>query len=97
MGAPAHDRSKPVARIALERRVKRAGLAGFVAQPLPEGDWHNVAGYVIGALDEIPSAGDSIHTEVGEFAVIEMDGYASATLRVKLSSGVADANVRSLS
>lgn len=67
---------------------------------LPEGDWHTVAGYVIGALDEIPSAGDSIHTAVGEFTVIEMDGYAIATLRVKLATDAtdaADANVRSLS
>jgi CBS domain containing-hemolysin-like protein len=67
---------------------------------LPEGDWHTVAGYVIAALDEIPSAGDSINTTVGEFTVTEMDGYAIATLRVKLAAGATDAtdaNVRSLS
>lgn len=52
---------------------------------LPDGDWQTVAGYVITALDEIPSVGDSARTELGEFTVLEMDGYAIATLRVKLS------------
>lgn len=53
---------------------------------LPEGDWQTVAGYVISALDEIPAAGDSIMTELGKFTVIEMDGYAIATLRIELAS-----------
>ncbi|WP_394936422.1 hemolysin family protein [uncultured Ilumatobacter sp.] len=52
---------------------------------LPEGDWQTVAGYVIDALDEIPAAGDSVRTALGDFAVIEMDGYAIATLRIKLN------------
>jgi len=52
---------------------------------LPEGDWQTVAGYVIDALDEIPAAGDSVRTALGDFTVIEMDGYAIATLRIKLS------------
>ena len=52
---------------------------------LPEGDWQTVAGYVIDALDEIPAAGDSIRTALGDFTVIEMDGYAIATLRIKLN------------
>jgi len=53
---------------------------------LPEGDWQTVAGYVIAALDEIPAAGDSARTELGEFTVLEMDGYAIAALRIKLDS-----------
>ena len=53
---------------------------------LPEGDWQTVAGYVIDALDEIPSPGDSVRTVLGDFTVIAMDGYAIATLRVKLRS-----------
>ena len=44
-----------------------------------------MAGYVIDALDEIPAAGDSVRTALGDFAVIEMDGYAIATLRIKLN------------
>ena len=52
---------------------------------LPEGDWQTVAGYVIAALDEIPAAGDSVRTALGDFTVIEMDGYAIATLRIKLN------------
>jgi len=52
---------------------------------LPEGDWQTVAGYVIDALDEIPAAGDSVRTTLGDFTVIEMDGYAIATLRIKLN------------
>jgi CBS domain containing-hemolysin-like protein len=51
---------------------------------LPEGDWQTVAGYVIDALDEIPAEGERIHTELGEFEVIEMDGYAIETLHVRL-------------
>ncbi len=58
--------------------------------PLPDGDWHTVAGYVIAALDEIPNAGDSATTEIGDFTVVEMDGYAIATLLVKLHSSTRD-------
>jgi CBS domain containing-hemolysin-like protein len=51
---------------------------------LPEGDWQTVAGYVIDALDEIPAEGECVHTELGEFQVVEMDGYAIETLHVRL-------------
>ncbi len=51
---------------------------------LPEGDWQTVAGYVIDALDEIPSQGECVRTELGEFEVVEMDGYAIETLHVRL-------------
>ena len=52
--------------------------------PLPDGDWQTVAGYVIAALDEIPTTGDRVRTALGEFEVVEMDGYGIATLRVRL-------------
>ncbi len=52
---------------------------------LPEGDWQTVAGFVIDAFDEIPSAGDRVHTEVGEFEVGAMDGYAIETLQVRIA------------
>jgi CBS domain containing-hemolysin-like protein len=52
---------------------------------LPEGEWQTVAGYVIDAVDEIPAAGDRVDTEVGEFEVVEMDGYAIERLRVRLA------------
>ena len=51
---------------------------------LPEGDWNTVAGYVIDVLDEIPAEGEFVQTEVGQFEVIEMDGYAIETLHVRL-------------
>jgi CBS domain containing-hemolysin-like protein len=51
---------------------------------LPEGDWQTVAGYVIDALDEIPAEGECAHTELGQFQVVEMDGYAIETLHVRL-------------
>ncbi len=51
---------------------------------LPEGDWQTVAGYVIAALDEIPSVGDHVRTEIGEFEVLAMDGYAIDALRVRI-------------
>ena len=52
--------------------------------PLPEGEWQTVAGYVIAALDEIPAAGERVTTALGEFEVVEMDGYAIETLHVRL-------------
>jgi CBS domain containing-hemolysin-like protein len=52
---------------------------------LPEGEWQTVAGYVIDALDEIPKVGDCITTELGDFEVVDMDGYAIETLHVRLS------------
>jgi CBS domain containing-hemolysin-like protein len=52
---------------------------------LPEGDWQTVAGYLIGVLDEIPSIGDRLRTDVGEFEVVAMDGYAIDTLRVRVA------------
>jgi CBS domain containing-hemolysin-like protein len=57
----------------------------FTGVSLPEGEWQTVAGYVIDAVDEIPAAGDRVDTEVGEFEVVEMDGYAIETLRVRLA------------
>lgn len=53
---------------------------------LPEGEWQTVAGYVIDVLDEIPNQGDRVATELGEFEVVEMDGYAIETLHVRLHS-----------
>ena len=55
---------------------------------LPEGDWQTVAGYVIDALDEIPAEGERVHTELGEFEVVAMDGYAIETLHVRLNRSV---------
>jgi CBS domain containing-hemolysin-like protein len=52
---------------------------------LPEGDWQTVAGYVIDALDEIPAEGERVQTELGEFEVVTMDGYAIETMHVRLN------------
>jgi CBS domain containing-hemolysin-like protein len=54
--------------------------------PLPEGDWHTVAGYVIDAFDEIPSVGARVQTGVGEFEVLAMDGFAIDRLRVRVTA-----------
>jgi CBS domain containing-hemolysin-like protein len=51
---------------------------------LPDGDWQTVAGYVIDALDEIPTPGKAVHTDVGVFEVLTMDGYAIDALLVKV-------------
>jgi magnesium and cobalt exporter, CNNM family len=53
--------------------------------PLPEGEWQTVAGYVIAALDEIPSVGDRVSTEIAEFEVLAMDAYAIDSLRVRIT------------
>jgi CBS domain containing-hemolysin-like protein len=52
---------------------------------LPDGDWQTLAGYVIDALDEIPSVGDRVRTEVGEFEVLSMDGFAIDSLRIRMA------------
>lgn len=52
---------------------------------LPEGDWQTVAGYVIYAAAGIPSVGDVIHTDLGSFEVVAMDGYAIDVLTVWLT------------
>lgn len=64
---------------------ERVGVA------VPDGDWQTMAGYVIEALDEIPSAGDAVTTPIGEFTVVAMDGYAIDRLRVVLPPEVASA------
>jgi CBS domain containing-hemolysin-like protein len=51
---------------------------------LPVGDWQTLAGYVIDALDEIPSVGDRVVTDVGEFVVVSMDGYAIDELQIRV-------------
>ena len=56
------------------------------AVALPDGDWQTVAGYVIGAIDEIPAEGEVVTTDLGEFEVVEMDGYAIETLHVRIAS-----------
>ena len=53
---------------------------------LPEGDWHTLAGYVIDAFDEIPGVGDRVRTDVGEFEVLAMDGFAIDRLRVRVTA-----------
>ena len=57
-----------------------------VGVALPDGEWQTIAGYVIAALDEIPSPGDRVRTDLGEFEVLSMDGYAIERLGVRLSS-----------
>ena len=52
---------------------------------LPAGDWQPVAGYVIEALYDIPSVGDRIRKDVGEFEVLSMDGYAIDALQIRVA------------
>ena len=61
-------------------------FAKLTGTSLPDGDWQTVAGYVIDALDEIPVEGECVLTELGEFEVIEMDGYAIETMHVRLKA-----------
>jgi putative hemolysin len=50
---------------------------------LPEGPYETVAGYVLAALGEVPSAGDSVEVPGYILTVTEMDGRRIARLRVK--------------
>jgi len=49
---------------------------------LPEGPYETVAGYVLAALGELPSAEDSVKVPGYTITVIEMDGRRIARLRV---------------
>ena len=50
---------------------------------LPEGPYETVAGYVLAALGEVPSAGESVEVPGYILTVTEMDGRRIARLRVK--------------
>jgi magnesium and cobalt exporter, CNNM family len=50
---------------------------------LPEGPYETVAGYVLAALGELPSTGDSVGVPGYTLTVTEMDGRRIARLRVK--------------
>jgi putative hemolysin len=49
---------------------------------LPEGPYETVAGYVLAALGELPTAGDSVKVPGYTITVTEMDGRRIARLRV---------------
>jgi putative hemolysin len=49
---------------------------------LPEGPYETVAGYVLAALGELPTVGDSVKVPGYTITVIEMDGRRIARLRV---------------
>jgi len=49
---------------------------------LPEGPYETVAGYVLAALGEVPSPGDSVNVPGYTITVTEMDGRRIARLRV---------------
>jgi len=49
---------------------------------LPEGPYETVAGYVLAALGELPTAGDSVKVPGHTITVTEMDGRRIARLRV---------------
>jgi CBS domain containing-hemolysin-like protein len=65
--------------------LRRDQFEEYTGVPLPVGDWQTVAGYVIAAFDEIPSVGDRVDTELGQFEVLAMDAYAIDSLRVRLA------------
>jgi len=50
---------------------------------LPEGPYETVAGYVLAALGELPSVGDTVDVPGYTITVTEMDGRRIARLRVK--------------
>jgi Transporter associated domain len=49
---------------------------------LPEGPYETVAGYVLAALGDLPSVGDSVQVAGRTITVTEMDGRRIARLRV---------------
>jgi putative hemolysin len=55
---------------------------------LPEGPYETVAGYVLAALGDLPSVGDSVQVAGRAITVTEMDGRRVARLRVTATSPV---------
>jgi len=49
---------------------------------LPEGPYETAAGYVLAALGDLPSAGDSVQVDGHTITVTELDGRRIARLRV---------------
>jgi putative hemolysin len=58
---------------------------------LPEGPYETAAGYVLAALGDLPSAGDSVQVAGRTITVTEMDGRRIARLRVTATAGAAPA------
>jgi putative hemolysin len=54
---------------------------------LPEGPYETVAGYVLAALGELPTEGDSVRVPGHKITVTEMDGRRIARLRVTPTPG----------
>jgi putative hemolysin len=54
---------------------------------LPEGPYETVAGYVLAALGELPTEGDSVKVPGYTITVTEMDGRRIARLRVTPTPG----------
>jgi putative hemolysin len=54
---------------------------------LPEGPYETVAGYVLAALGELPTEGDSVRVPGYTITVTEMDGRRIARLRVAPTPG----------
>jgi len=53
---------------------------------LPEGPYETVAGYVLAALGDLPSEGDSVQVVGRTITVTELDGRRIARLRVTASA-----------
>jgi putative hemolysin len=61
----------------LDEFAKQTGIR------LPEGPYETVAGYVLAALGELPSQGDTVEVPGYTITVTELDGRRIARLRVK--------------
>lgn len=90
-----HDLSgrhtRPVRRLAdgsyaVAGDVRPHELAASTGIDLPAGDWDTLAGYIIAALDRIPSPGDVLHTPAATFKVTAVSSYAIDTVRVTRSA-----------
>jgi CBS domain containing-hemolysin-like protein len=57
-------------------------LATHTGIELPDGDWETVVGYMVAALDRIPSPGDIVHAPTATIEVTSVIGHAIETVRV---------------
>jgi CBS domain containing-hemolysin-like protein len=55
---------------------------------LPDGDWDTVAGFMIAALDRVPSLGDEVDVDRATLRVSRVDGYAITEIRLELGEPV---------
>jgi len=77
-----HATRLPAGEVEVDGLLNLDEFAEQTGVELPEGPYETAAGYVLAALGDLPSEGDSVQVAGRTITVIEMDGRRIARLRV---------------